>query len=457
MICLAIQVDNVYILMNHNKITNHAKFPLGNKIHQYFFISALVTIFTLGCMWGAINLLLIGKGESFHTIDYSWVLAHGHAMVFGFVGLFIMGFSYRAVPYYKDTALWNSKLAYSTLPLMIIGILVQAFAHIISPKAPYLLLGIASGIIQIAAVVIFMIVIMRTIRNAPVKRASDGFASTAIGWFLIAAILNPIIFWLFESTATQEEFLFNVSSFNIPYRDIQTLGIAVVMILGVSLHVLPHEYGFREPSKGWKRFLLWGVNGAVLFGVISFTLGMTTGVHWWHAANGISYVVLLIAAIGTPIQFRLFNKVPEGKSDRSLKFIRAAYIWFIIAMLLLAFGPYYMFGIYLPMTGGDNPFSHAYFGAYRHALTVGFIMMMIVAMSSKMVPKFAGTDLRNTSSLWVVFILLNLGNTWRITSQIFTDFNPEAFKLIGFSGFIELIALGLWGYELVRNMKKSIG
>ena len=242
MICLAIQVDNVYILMNHNKITNHAKFPLGNKIHQYFFISALVTIFTLGCMWGAINLLLIGKGESFHTIEYSWVLAHGHAMVFGFVGLFIMGFSYRAVPYYKDTALWNSKLAYSTLPLMIIGILVQAFAHIISPKAPYLLLGIASGIIQIAAVVIFMIVIMRTIRNAPEKKSSDGFASTAIGWFLIAAILNPIIFWLFESTTTQEEFLFNVSSFNIPYRDIQTLGIAVVMILGVSLHVLPHEY-----------------------------------------------------------------------------------------------------------------------------------------------------------------------------------------------------------------------
>lgn len=180
---------------------------------------------------------------------------------------------------------------------------------------------------------------------------------------------------------------------------------------------------------------------------------MTTGVHWWHAVNGITYIILLIAAIGTPIQFRLFSKVQSDRNDRSLKFIRAAYIWFIVAMLLLAFGPYYMFGIYLPMTGGDNPFSHAYFGAYRHALTVGFILMMIVAVSSKIIPGFAGLDIRKTNSLWIVFILLNLGNTWRITSQILTDFYPEAFKFIGVSGFIELTALGLWGYDLIRNIQ----
>jgi hypothetical protein len=226
-----------------------------------------------------------------------------------------------------------------------------------------------------------------------------------------------------------------------------------MMILGVSLHILPNAYGFREPTKRWRNFLLWGVNGAILFGVISFTTGMTTGVHWWHAANGITYIILLVAAIGTPIQFRLFSKVQSGNSDRSLKFIRAAYIWFIVAMLLLAFGPYYMFGIYLPMTGGENPFSHAYFGAYRHALTVGFIMMMIVGVSSKIIPGFAGVDFRKTNSLWSVFILLNLGNTWRITSQILTDFYPEAFSFIGVSGFIELIALGLWGYEMIRNIK----
>lgn len=439
--------------MINNALSSDRQLLLGQKIHHYFFISALVTLFTLGCMWGAINLLLIGLDENFHGIDYSWVLAHGHAMVFGFVGLFIMGFSYRSLPYFKKTTLWNPRLALSTLPLMITGILLQAFAHVIAPRQPYLSLGIFAGFLQIVAVSIFIVVIWQTLHNATSRGKRDGFAFSALMWFLIAAILNPIIFWLFESTTSQKEFLFNVSSFNIPYRDIQTLGIAVMMILGVSMHILPRAYGLRNPSDNWKKFLLWGMNGAILFGVISFTAGMTTGVHWWHAANGISYIIILVAAIGTPIQFRLFRPVSSNYNDRSLKFIRAAYVWFIVAGVLLVFGPYYMFGIYLPMTGGDNPFSHAYFGAYRHALTVGFIMMMIVAISSKVVPSFAGVDIRKTNSLWVVFILLNLGNTWRITSQISTDFYPEAFQFIGFSGFIELTALGLWGCELIRNIQ----
>ncbi len=424
---------------------------LRENIYRYFFITALATIFTLGCMWGAVNLLLIGLGESFHSIDYSWVLAHGHAMVFGFVGLFIMGFAYRAFPHFKGTTLWSPRLAFSTLPMMIVGIMLQAFAHIIAPNPPYLFLGIVVGAVQVVAVAIFALVITLTIGKATIKGNNNGFIYSALGWFLIAAIANPVIFWLFEGAPDQDAFLFNVSSFNIPYRDIQTLGVGVVMILAVSLHILPNAYGFREPSRRWRRYLLWSVNGAILFGVVSFTLGMVTGVHWWHAANGISYILLLIAAIATPLQFRLFRPIPAQRSDRSLKFIRIAYFWFIIAMLLLAFGPYYMFKIYLPMTGGENPFSHAYFGAYRHTLTVGFIMMMIVGVSSKVVPNFAGIDIKKTNSLWLVFILLNLGNTWRITSQIITDFNPEAFKFIGVSGFIELTALALWGIELLKN------
>ncbi|MDD4777689.1 MAG: hypothetical protein PHV53_05290 [Fermentimonas sp.] len=71
---------------------------------------------------------------------------------------------------------------------------------------------------------------------------------------------------------------------------------------------------------------MWGainllLNGAILFGAISFTAGMSTGVHWWHAANGITYIILLIAAIGTPIHFRLFSKVQSDRNDRSLKFL----------------------------------------------------------------------------------------------------------------------------------------
>jgi hypothetical protein len=120
---------------------------------------------------------------------------------------------------------------------------------------------------------------------------------------------------------------------------------------------------------------------------------------------------------------------------------------------MLVFTPIYNFAAYLPLTGSHIPFSHAFFGAYRHALTVGFIMMMIVGVSSKIVPTLSGIDVKRTNSLWPTFVLLNAGNLTRVTFQIATDFSTAAYPVMGISGFIEVVALALWGYELFSNMR----
>ena len=66
---------------------------------------------------------------------------------------------------------------------------------------------------------------------------------------------------------------------------------------------------------------------------------------------------------------------------------------------MLVLTPIYDVAIFQPLTHSPSPFSHAYLGAYRHALTVGFILMMIVGVSSKVVPTLSGVDLRRANSL----------------------------------------------------------
>lgn len=424
---------------------------IADTIYRPFFLAGIATVLTLGCMWGAINLLTIGLQQNFSSVSYSWVLAHAHAMVFGFVGFFIMGFAYQAFPRFKHTSLWRPRLAFSALPLMIAGILLQTVAHLLSP--PSLSLEILAATIQMVSIVIFGMAIIMTARLAKKPEAYDRFVYAALGWFVLAAIANPVIFKLFELAGSRQELLFNLATFNIPYRDVQLLGIAVVMILGVSLRLLPHAYGFREPSRRWVSFLFWGVNGSILAGIILFVTGMTTGNHWLLMIQWLTTIVLLVIAVVTPFQYRLFGAVPENERDRGLKFIRAAYIWFIVATAMLVFTPIYNFGIYMPITGSHVPFSHAFFGAYRHALTVGFIMMMIVGVSSKVVPTLSGVDVRRARSLWPTFLLLNLGNLTRVSFQIATDFSPSAYRVMGISGFIEVVGLTLWGYELFANMR----
>ena len=428
----------------------------GDTIFRPFFIAGIATVLTLGCMWGAINLLTIGLRQSFTSANYSWVLAHAHAMVFGFVGFFIMGFAYQAFPRFKHTSLWKPKLAFAALPLMVSGIALQTVAHLIVPSAAALPLEIIAAGIQLIAVVIFALVIITTAKQAKKPENYDRFVYAALGWFLISAIANPIIFKLFELPGSQQKLLFNLATFNIPYRDVQLLGIAVVMILGVSLRFLPHAYALREPSKLWQDFMFWGTNTAIFFGALSFISAMAGGSRWLLGVQWLTTIVLLVVAVGMPRQFRLFRSVPENERDRGLKFIRAAYIWFIVATAMLVFTPIYNFAIYMPLTGSRVPFSHAFFGAYRHALTVGFVMMMIVGVSSKVVPTLSGVDVRRAPSLWPTFLLLNLGNMTRVSTQIATDFFPSAYSVMGISGFIEVVGLALWGYELLRNMRVGV-
>jgi hypothetical protein len=272
-------------------------------------------------------------------------------------------------------------------------------------------------------------------------------------WFLIAALANPLVFWLFEGAPTREDFLFRVSSFDIPYRDAELLGIAVVMILGVSLKFLPHAYGFRMPGPTWRGFVFWVLNGAIAGSAATFVGAIALGKFWLLIPNELCAIVLLIMAAGTVWQYGILGSVHSSERDRSVKFIRTAYVWFVIAIAMLVFAPIYDIAIFQPLTNSESPFSHAYLGAYRHALTVGFILMMIVGVSSKVVPTLSGVDLRRANSLWPTLVLLNLGNVLRIGTEIATDYTPRAYAVMGVSGFIELAGLALWGFEMVRNIQ----
>jgi hypothetical protein len=149
---------------------------------------------------------------------------------------------------------------------------------------------------------------------------------------------------------------------------------------------------------------------------------------------------------------------PARDNDRSLKYLRTAYAWLGISLVMLVLLPAYQFGI-LSFFAPQSPaasigFSHAYYGAIRHAVTVGFISLMIMGVSAKVVPTLGGMDVHELSPLWLPLILLNVGCSLRVTTQILTDFTPVAFSIMGMSGLLELAALAIWGGHLLRLISR---
>jgi hypothetical protein len=98
-------------------------------------------------------------------------------------------------------------------------------------------------------------------------------------------------------------------------------------------------------------------------------------------------------------------------------------------------------------------FSHAWFGAFRHALTVGFISLMIVGVSSKVAPVLAGVSPARLSGLGAAFWLINIGCAMRVGFQVLTDMFGWAFPPAAASAPVELSGFALWAWDLLRTMR----
>ena len=419
---------------------------LQDYIYRRFFKAGVAVVLTVGCLWGAINLLQIAIGKNFLQLHLlSSIHAHAHAMIFGWVGMFVMGFAYQSFPRFKNTTLWRPRLANLSFYLLGAGIIAGMTAEVLLPTPLSFLFGGLSGAAEISAVVIFMLVLYRTARQSiEPHNPYEKFIASSFIWFLLGTILEAVFFFAKATAHSEHGLIMRIALIDGPLRDIQLLGFAALIIAGVSQRFVPHVYGLGKPEHDRQTLIFWLINGSLLLNIISYELLLTTHTFYFAIGLELAYLLMPLWAVLLAVQVGVFRKPTQP--DRTFKFIRAAYAWLVISCGMMPFFPLY--GVRT-----HQVFAHMYMGSHRHAFTVGFISMMILGVSSRVVPILAGIDARQMNWLWAPFLLFNVGCAGRVSLQILTDFVPSvAYPLIGFTGFIELTALFWWGVELWRTM-----
>jgi hypothetical protein len=283
--------------------------------------------------------------------------------------------------------------------------------------------------------------------------AYEFYLLCALFWFVVQTMYTAVHFTALALAPTEESLLARISVWQAPLRDLQIHGFALLMILGVSHRILDKLYHLPQPSARRSLVVLALLNLAVLAEAGGFVAMRT----WGHQYVGLWYggVILLFGAVAALVWSWRLDR-PVWRPDRSIKFIRAAYGWLLLSLAMLVLLPAYQFGL-LRVFAPDSQaaaigFSHAYYGAIRHAATVGFISMMILGVAAKFVPVFTGVDGRTLTNLWAPFVLLNTGCAMRVVFQTLTDFTPAAFPVAGVSGLLEVTALAIWGAHLAGLM-----
>lgn len=421
------------------------------SIYRRYFTAAIAIALTLGATWGAWLLWKIGLSGKFTGASIHEVNAHGEAQVFGWVGLFIMGFAYQVFPRLWRTRLAWPGLAAATFALMIVGLVARTIGMIADTPR----IALIGGAMQIAAASVFVAQILLTARrrDEPSRNPCVGFIVVALLFFVVQAVVSVWHTWTTMTADSRDTLLWYVATWQAPLRDLQIHGMALLMIFGVNLRLLPPMYNLPEMSVR-RQWLALAVLSLSVIGEIAIFLAyrFTNNHHvaallmlpWLGLAGGAGMITLWLKP------WRQLRDV-FGEIDRGAKFIRAAYGWLAISMVMLLLLPVYQFA-------SGIAFSHAYYGAIRHAITVGFISLMIMGMAAKVVPQFVGySDTRTLSSLRGPFVLINIGCFLRVSTQTLTDWHPTFFAIVGVSGLLEVVALAWWGIDLLRLMRHPSG
>ena len=432
---------------------------LGDTIYRRFFKAGVVVVLTAGAAWGALLLLRIGWNKAFTSISIHDVNAHGHAQIFGWVGLFVMGFAYQAFPRMKHTNLWRPDLAVMSFYLMVFGIFARAIGEPLFDLPMFRELAVAAGLAEIAAICIFVAVLLNTFRisGKPYER-HEVFIVAALGFFFFQAIYDLGLLYATTAAIDRSQLLHLVATYQAPLRDLQIHGFALLMILGVGIRMFPALFGMARPRPRLVTGSFVVMVVAILGEAAFFLVMRRTGDYRWAIPMYASMVGLAAASVALSFLWRFL--VRPSDTDRSTKFVRFAVAWLHTSMILLVLVPVYM-RVVLPGAGSLSPsgqdalaigFSHAYYGAVRHAITVGFISLMILGMAGKVVPTLNGVDIRRLRGLWIPFLLVNAGCLMRVAFQIATDFREWAYPVAGVSGLLELSGIAIWGIHLWRIM-----
>jgi hypothetical protein len=137
----------------------------------------------------------------------------------------------------------------------------------------------------------------------------------------------------------------------------------------------------------------------------------------------------------------------DVQMDRSHeRFIRVGYGWLAVSL-----------GIALFQLASKDPYTlHMLRGAANHGYTVGFVSMLMIGFSMKMIPVFTGNRIWSGRLTSWTFWLLNIGNGSRILFELLSiTRDPTIHHIVGFTGFLEVFALILFGINIWVTMTRE--
>jgi iron-sulfur cluster repair protein YtfE (RIC family) len=429
------------------------------NIYEKFIKTAIVIALSTGCVYGAFILFYMGIQHSLYSVPKVLIETHGHTQIFGWAGLFIMGVSYFVLPRFYAVRIYSGKLANLSFYFMVAGIFLVFTYRTLLPLNNHFFFKalILSGCsLEILAVLMFLIVAVKTVLSAEKQELEtyETYLFSGYLWFLIVTVAHAgIVLYMINVNET----VFPHAAIY-PLRHIQVMGFITMVIFGVLSRTLPAFLGLKTPNAKMNLIIMFMLNASVLVRAVSqplMTYYADVNLPFYYVFNTLYFTSACVELLSILLFLYNLNILTKPEVDFSgmeieksyEKFVWAGILWLIVAEIGMI-----IFAVQESFVG--VPVSHAIIGSYRHAVTVGFITMMIFGFASRIIPISQGVKLHSYSSLTMCFILINTGSFLRVVFQpiaVHTGSVPS-YLIMGISGLIESVAILLFGINIWRTL-----
>ncbi|MBI3537682.1 MAG: NnrS family protein [Chloroflexi bacterium] len=439
------------------------------RIHEPFLRAALIIALTFGFGYAIILIELIGHQISYGAGWMSLAQAHGHAQLFGWLGLFVIGMGLFFLPRLANAQLQKTNRAPLGFWLLVIGIALRGISQpLLGWDASFAIVArvawLLSALMELAGAVVIGSMLAATHATLPkVTRDSPAFPVIPFLWMALASFAFAFLANFF---ATLDAFMQSATVLSGAWDAlIITLilyGVAIPMALVFSVRNLPLFLRLALPPRDSLRAL------AAVY-ALGFGLRLASTFNYLFAAPAAmlqSAVILIFVWQLDLIRLRpawITKRAPSprpnlddlrkptranypdaGEYGRFELLIYSAYAWLVFfALIELGRGVSALIGFDFSVSTD----------AERHALTLGFITLLIFGMAVRLAPGFSGKNrVAHPRLVAATFFLGNLAALLRVAPLFLADAGVPLL-LVAPSGAFGWIAVAGLAWNLFKTFR----
>jgi hypothetical protein len=415
----------------------------------HFIVGSLFLTLTLGATTGMINLLRIAGGGDV-PIDHRQI--HGHTQILGFAGLFLMGIAYHALPRILGIGSARpGKAVRAGFWLMFLGVMLRNAGQLFGAYPMGRLISLASGAMELASGVLFagfVFGLLRKVREGKYDRRDPLLLFVRAGtiYFLGAvAFVAAQSLWLAGHVDTVLP-----AALNEPFYFAALYGFLLAWIYGFGHRIVSLFLGVGPARRGASEAALYSQGGGVVLFLASYLPPLSDSAALWLRDGGLALAALSAAIFlgGNGFLWRrasLPMMRPPGSPTIAIRCAFACLgLWSILELA----------AVVLSRTTALPAQNLWWADAARHVFTVGFLTLLIIGMSFRILPVFSGKRLWSPRLAHATYALL-LGGTAMRLLQYPAAFRPVFYEIGSYMGIPVVLALILFLVNLVRTMRAT--